>query len=291
MHFRNKYSQYLVAQRLKRLRSIVLKLERFPAMGLDRMQDLGGCRVITNSIHEVFRVVEDYKQSSVRHVLHKEYDYISQPKSDGYRSYHMVCRYRTDRESRRAYHDLQIEIQVRSHLQHVWATAVEMMGAIVRENLKAGSGSSEVRRFFALVSSLFAVMESAPIVPGTPSTLKEVVSEIQALESKCEILERLASGCVVTKHMDSGTDFHKGFGVLCRTGDRLVLYKFQPSQVAQAVQCYNELEIDDPSVDVVLVRAANLLSLRLAYPNYFMDITEFISIVRGVMNRQGIDRT
>lgn len=83
MHFRKKYGQYIVAQRLKRIPSIVSKLERFPDMGLDRMQDLGGCRVIVNSIYEVFRVVEDYKQSSVRHVLHRSATIYRSPSQTG----------------------------------------------------------------------------------------------------------------------------------------------------------------------------------------------------------------
>src|SRR5258708_18822347 len=36
----------LVAQRIKRLSSIELKLRRFPTMTLSQMQDLGGCRAI-----------------------------------------------------------------------------------------------------------------------------------------------------------------------------------------------------------------------------------------------------
>lgn len=40
----------IVVQRLKRLDSILWKIKRFPSMSLYRMQDLGGCRVIVDSI-------------------------------------------------------------------------------------------------------------------------------------------------------------------------------------------------------------------------------------------------
>ena len=46
-------SQSLVAQRIKRLSSIELKLRRFPTMKLSQMQDLGGCRAIVNSVQTV----------------------------------------------------------------------------------------------------------------------------------------------------------------------------------------------------------------------------------------------
>jgi len=42
----------LVAQRLKRLSSIVAKLRRFPDMRLSQMQDIAGCRAIVASVPE-----------------------------------------------------------------------------------------------------------------------------------------------------------------------------------------------------------------------------------------------
>ena len=40
-------------------------------MELYRMQDLGGCRVIVNSIDDVYKAVDKYKNSRVRHILKK----------------------------------------------------------------------------------------------------------------------------------------------------------------------------------------------------------------------------
>jgi hypothetical protein len=42
----------LVAQRLKRLPSIITKLQRFRAMQLSTMQDLGGCRAVVRTVVE-----------------------------------------------------------------------------------------------------------------------------------------------------------------------------------------------------------------------------------------------
>lgn len=80
----------IVVQRLKRLDSIIGKIERFPDMSLYRMQDLGGCRVIVDSISEVYDAINRFKTSRIRHVLKRENDYIQNPKESGYRSYHMV---------------------------------------------------------------------------------------------------------------------------------------------------------------------------------------------------------
>lgn len=57
---------------------------------LYRMQDLGGCRVIVDSIEDVYNSLNRYKNSRIRHILKRENDYIQNPKESGYKSYHMV---------------------------------------------------------------------------------------------------------------------------------------------------------------------------------------------------------
>jgi ppGpp synthetase/RelA/SpoT-type nucleotidyltranferase len=41
-----------ISRRLKRQPSIFIKLTRFPSMQLDRMQDIGGVRIILKNIHD-----------------------------------------------------------------------------------------------------------------------------------------------------------------------------------------------------------------------------------------------
>jgi len=52
----------LVAQRLKRLGAIDMKLRRFETMRLTEMQDLGGCRAILSSVDSVRRLAEQYRE-------------------------------------------------------------------------------------------------------------------------------------------------------------------------------------------------------------------------------------
>lgn len=126
----------IVVQRLKRLESITGKIERFPEMQLYKMQDLGGCRVIVDTIDQVYDAVSRYKNSRIRHILKREYDYIQNPKESGYRSYHMVYQFQSDKIE--TYNkNMLIEIQFRTKLQHIWATAVEMMGIYTKTNLKS----------------------------------------------------------------------------------------------------------------------------------------------------------
>ena len=55
--------QFIVAQRLKRVTSIVTKLQRFPEMKLSRMQDIGGCRAVVRNVRSVRKLVDLYRNS------------------------------------------------------------------------------------------------------------------------------------------------------------------------------------------------------------------------------------
>jgi hypothetical protein len=113
----------LVAQRIKRLSSIEYKLERFPTMNMSQMQDIGGCRAVVSNVAHVRALLEVYQKSSLKHKLMRIDHYIDHPQVSGYRGVHLIYRYFSDRKT--TYNGLQIEIQLRSQLQHAWATAVE----------------------------------------------------------------------------------------------------------------------------------------------------------------------
>lgn len=65
------------------------------------------------------------------------------------------------------------ELQIRTKLQHAWATAVEAMGTFLGEALKAGHGPAAWRDFFATASAAIAHVESTPPVPGFEGFSKE----------------------------------------------------------------------------------------------------------------------
>lgn len=178
----------IVVERLKRLDSIIGKLKRETNMDLWRMQDLGGCRFIVPTVNEVFTFAEKYKNSRVRHEYKRTYDYINNPKLSGYRSLHLVYKFHSDTKD--TYNqNMLIEIQFRTHLQHVWATALETMGLFTKQALKAGQGDEYVKRFFVLVSSLFALREEYPIIPGTFAEEEKLICEIKEINKNIILLK------------------------------------------------------------------------------------------------------
>ena len=83
----------VVAQRIKRLSSIRDKLQRYPWLKLSTMQDIAGVRAIVPSVSQVYEIAKGYHAGYSEHRLDDRNDYISNPKRDGYRSYHLIFRY------------------------------------------------------------------------------------------------------------------------------------------------------------------------------------------------------
>ncbi len=71
----------IISQRLKRMPSILSKIEREPSMELTRMQDIGGCRAIFATTQEVEACKNALIKSKMQHKRERMYDYIEDPKN------------------------------------------------------------------------------------------------------------------------------------------------------------------------------------------------------------------
>lgn len=283
-HLRKHNTNANVVQRLKRLESITDKIERFPNMQLYKMQDLGGCRVIVDTIPEVYEAIEQYKNSRIRHELKREYNYIQDPKDSGYRCYHMVYQYHSDKNE--TYNkNILIEIQFRTKLQHIWATAVEMMALVTRSNLKASQGNKDILRFFTLVSSLFAIEEQTPVCPNTSNDEKELLKEINELNQKHHIIDTLnALSKTIKVNISSNDKKNKKieyYVLALNYKERYVnVYGYSKGNIDYATFMYNKLESNMTNDEnIVLVSADSIDLLKLAYPNYFADIHTFMNVL------------
>lgn len=274
----------IVVQRLKRLDSITGKIERFPDMSLYRMQDLGGCRVIVDTIDQVYKAVDRYKNSRIRHKLKREYDYIQNPKESGYRSYHMVYQFHS--ENKETYNkNMLIEIQFRTKLQHIWATAVEMMGIYTKSNLKSSQGDKGILRFFTLVSSVIAIQENMSICPNTSNDIYKLVKEITHLNTKHHIISTLSGLNLAIDHTEKNINNKKIYYMLILDYIKRIIrvVEFKSSQLEAATKIYGKIE-NETDKNVVLVSANSFNELRAAYPNYFADISGFIDMIMNVIN-------
>ncbi|WP_193220935.1 RelA/SpoT domain-containing protein [Aliarcobacter butzleri] len=151
----NKIDKYAVlAKRLKRTPSIINKLKRFNSKGmqLSTMQDIGGCRIILSNLKNVYKLIKILKKQKLFELRN---DYIATPKDDGYKSIHLIGKFKnSDGEFR------SIELQIRTKVQHSWATAVEIVDLFTNQSLKSNSGKTIWKDFFKHTSNQFTVLEN-----------------------------------------------------------------------------------------------------------------------------------
>lgn len=282
---RRVFPNAIVAQRLKRLWSISNKL-RNHSVRLSQMQDIGGCRAVVGSIRNVNAAVELYQKSDIRHELTHKADYILQPRTSGYRSVHLVYRYFSDKKQ--TYNGLKIEIQLRSTLQHAWATAVETVGTFTRQALKSSRGEDDWLRFFALMGSALALRERTTLVPGTPVNERELVSELQEYSKRLKVIERLRAYGAALQEENLDERFTR-YVLLSLDADaeRVTVKGYE--DLRKATEDYLSAEeriLDEPNAEVVLVSVGSLGSLRRAFPNYFLDTSLFIDAVEQAIKRK-----
>ena len=273
----------IVVQRLKRLESILAKLQRFPGMGLETMQDLGGCRVIVKEIDEVYKAVQAYKNSGMSSKLVKEYDYIANPKEDGYRSIHLVYEYAGEMPE---YAGLKTEAQIRSTLQHVWATAVEALGLQMKVNIKGGEGDKKTRRYMELISALFAIEENTFLSPNVPLSPYGIFFEAMKLDEETNalnIIKAVQMAPVFSGGMENVREYYV-IRVETQTGDAKV-YSYDQSQFEAATDYCAEIEKNNHGAFAVLVSAKDAASLLKAYPNYLTDAKLFVEQVNMLIKK------
>jgi ppGpp synthetase/RelA/SpoT-type nucleotidyltranferase len=288
----------LVAQRLKRLASIKLKLNLSKQEGnhpnLSQMQDLGGCRAVLDSVRQVRKLEKLFSDASKKNPKRgpqhfKTSDYITNPKENGYRSVHLIYKFRTDSEKHDCYNGQRIEIQLRTRLQHYWATAVETYSTFTGEALKSNIGSEQWMRFFALVSSAIAIFEKQPTVPGTPTSMDEIRPEIQALYTSLNVNNVLSGWAATMKFTVETTDEQiKSAAMYLIVLDPATfsgtLYPYSKDQLAAANAQYAKTEKEQPDLQAVLVAVDSVAALRAAYPNYYLDTTSFLKVVNAAID-------
>lgn len=149
-----------VTQRLKRRQTIMDKVQREPTLDLSRMQDIGGCRAVVESIDDLRRLEERVKNGRVPVVGGA--DYIAEPRQSGYRGVHVIVEYQ----------GRQIEIQLRTTTMHSWALAAEDFSQMLGLNLKQ-DGDHPVQLFLATASEMMALLETGEEIPDPLRALHE----------------------------------------------------------------------------------------------------------------------
>ena len=293
-----------VAKRLKRFDSIKKKLQRFNQMQLKNMQDIGGIRVVVSNLEQVNSI---YQILINEHCFYnndkfiKMDNYIDNPKEDGYRCLHIVGKFNNELNEER-----KIEFQIRTKLQHSWATALEIVDIFTGQNLKGNLGFLTYQNFFKDVSDQFQIMENLKGFQNNDRGvfLKEYLGKVltdytltrqcidikkildmtmglmsfeQQLKNYCKAAEKINKELMYKNYKD-------GF-VLMRLNvqsHKIEEEFFNRSEHALASLRYSQYEqllSKDEKWIITLLSTDAVGGLKEAYPNYFADSEIFLNYI------------
>jgi putative GTP pyrophosphokinase len=266
------------AQRHKRKRTIVNKLQRFPAMNLSRMDDVAGCRLIFKSSRDLYAFRDSFHRARFNHKRRNpedpdKYDYIKRPKSTGYRGVHDVYEYDVNSVIGRPLAGLYVEIQYRTLVQHAWATAVEVIGFITESQPKFQQGDTRYEQAMAMASEILARAHESTKGPFPDLADREVVAKFLAIDKELGLLQVLRSLNAADKVVSS----KRNAILIMAEGKPLEVRQFRDAP--DALRALFDLEKQMPDRDIVLVRADTGEDVRLAFKNYFSDARDFIRLV------------
>lgn len=301
--------QAFIAKRIKRFDSIKKKLKRFSGMELKNMQDIGGIRVVLSTLKQV---------DELKNILLSEHkdcffngdkaikidDYINSPKEDGYRCLHIVGKFKNiDGKERK------IEIQIRTRLQHSWATTLEIVDLFTFQDLKSNNGLLGYKDFFLAVSKQFTILENLnnfnkkeeeltkeylelvskdesilktcfeihgflnkqDIAPNTPNFYGQLENYLKLFKS-IEIPKSTKSGYLLVRLNTKSDKLDSEFFDVSKNNNALKYYSL-----------YEQTLSKNKDWVVALISTNAIGGLREAYPNYFADcklFLEFIQIIR-----------
>ena len=273
-----------IVRRLKRLPTIIDKLQRQSldgktdnAISLKRMHDIGGCRVIVDNLNDLYALNTSLDASKTMHGV-KVYDYIQTPKPTGYRGIHRVYKSYENVQAHE-WKGFQIEVQLRTRMQHLWATTVEIVDIIEKETLKTNpqAANSSWKRLFVIMGEFLAVKDCSSSL--TSEQAQAYVNELTALNKELSAYHKLDVFNSAFK-MDEIKNKSKssGFTLLVfnnelQTGNAFL---YSANKKEAALRRYAELEKNE-GCNVLLVAGSDLKSIEKAYPNYINDTSDFLA--------------
>lgn len=268
----------LVVQRLKRAPSIVNKLKIEDKMSLSRMQDIAGCRVVLRNIQEIKRFESALAESGLSKFLVRRTSYIDRPKKSGYRGIHFIYQYKLDDGLSSKGHF--VELQLRTRVQHAWATAVEIISVFRGEHLKSSNGSEKWLDFFALASDEIAFYEKSPFrfLPRFPSSRYR---RLKLLVNDLKVFERLEAFSVSVNFVENVAPKKAEYYLLNLNPRlrRIEVSTYSKANLKRASEDYLKME-SNAEADVVLVSADSVKNLKEGYQNYFADAQLFVALLK-----------
>ncbi|AIT09105.1 hypothetical protein LO80_03400 [Candidatus Francisella endociliophora] len=269
--------------RLKREESITAKLRKISTLRLDKMQDIAGCRVIASNIDSLNKIRSELLK--IENITERD-DYIYDPNKyryDGYKSIHFIYKHR---DPNLVFNNKTVEIQLRTSIQHYWATTVEIIDIFEDQDLKSGGGSPEWRRFFYLVSELFGIKEGVnrriKSIENVPS---KAMKEFIQLYNSMDVFNKLTTYRAFSYFSDDILNDNV-YVVLILDRSNFEVKNYALSNAKDAREFHDKIEkenINNKNINVVMVKVSSVSELRRSYKNYFADSESFTNLVELII--------
>jgi len=288
-----------IVQRIKRTESILLKLDQQPKLDLARMQDIVGFRVVfrdddnQKNLECIKKLILKIRSSKMRSTVTRITDYIEEPRDSGYRSVHAIFKYNSTMYQK--HNSMQVELQIRTKMQHIWATAVETVGMFEQSNLKQGLGDENWLEFFRQMSHLMAIEEGT--IKVSTEKQNELCTELHELSNKINAALTLSSIAIqqailheAFKDILEKSKSSVGYMLLKldlsplfqgASEPTIEIMNFADDSETKATEQYGIWEIEAHENQmryVLLAKSENLMNLRRGFPNYFADLRKFIDL-------------
>jgi hypothetical protein len=240
------------------------------------MDDVAGCRLIFSNVADLVSFRAQFHRARFNHRRRNEidkYDYLTSPKTTGYRGIHDVYVYDVKSEVGKHLTGLYVEIQYRTLVQHAWATAVEVIGFITESQPKFERGDKRYEHAMSFASEILARAFENMKGPHPELEDRELVKRFLGLDKELSLLNTLRGLNAADKAVSQNRN-----AILLFSGlQELEVRTYRDS--TEALRALFEFEKQFPERDVVLVRADTSDEVRLAFKNYFSDARDFITKV------------
>lgn len=304
----------LIAGRTKRIETIISKLRRPQHPKLNSIHDIAGSRLIfgnlkfLNDAMELLDqdIIQNFKEIIDKKKGKDKYNYIKNPKEDGYRGVHRIFSYTGENisgvERNVELKGLKIELQLRTHLQHIWATTVETYDMFKKTCLKTmGMKKMETNpgKFFKCCSLIFAGIENNDSVAIKENIeriyqhddFKIILNELQGMEgikniklpdisAKSDSEKENQEFILITNLKKKETTFFMlpSYNSEERTQEDISDEEIQNNSLL-INSIYRKIEQRSNESVVLLLDLKNVKNLQVTYPNYFLNTKEFIEIL------------
>lgn len=262
------HPQTIVTYRIKRIESIIGKLNRYPDMRFSRMWDIGGCRCITRNNNDIYKIRKIIIETSDFEIV-KEKNYIDEPQNDGYKSLHLFIKQKGC--------DKVIEVQLRNQKDHNWATLVEITDLLYDSKLKEFGDINAIVEYKDLFRFHHLLSDIDTIGINEKKEISEILKKYKYFERLSVVFSRNYIKVRKQWFEIESRNNHKYFLIETTKDDVPKITSFDSSTKAE--EHYFNVYKSNQNANIVLthLQRPNYNQISIAYSNYILTFHSFLN--------------